>query len=41
LHYVGNIHIATVAEALSVLWDASDLAERSELLNAMDGLIAE
>lgn len=36
-----NIHIATVAEALSVLWDASDLAGRSELLNEMDGLIAE
>jgi hypothetical protein len=33
-----NIHVATVAEALSVLWDASDLAGRSELLNAMDSL---
>jgi hypothetical protein len=41
LHLRSNIHIATVAEALSVLWDASDLVGRSELLNAMDGLIAE
>ncbi|AMC33780.1 hypothetical protein VN23_03770 [Janthinobacterium sp. B9-8] len=33
------IHIATLAEALSVLWYVSDLAGRSELLNAMDRLL--